>query len=179
MNKKQQRLLIILGFTVLSLMIVGIMVLIFNASQQSTSTEPNQNEFVDPATDQTILSPEGKSPENYNTNPNTPIFVGFSNLLRFGARQNTVDNTKSFLNDYANQRIEKNEEKITEISIVVATIQHTIDSKANTNSYTFDIVVNRDQKYNVKVTMSGVRSMTASLFDASSKEPILQKTYES
>jgi hypothetical protein len=173
------RLLIILGFVVLSLAMVGIMVFIFNASQQNTSTEPNQNEFVDPATGQTILNPEGKSPENYGTNPDTPIFVGFSNLLQYGARQSTVDNTKSFLNDYANQRITNNEERITEISIVVDTIRHTIDNTANTSSYTFDIIVNRDQNYNVKVTMRGVSSMSASLFDTSSKDPILQKTYES
>jgi hypothetical protein len=155
------------------------MVFIFNASQQNTSTEPNQNEFVDPATGQTILNPEGKSPENYGTNPDTPIFIGFSNLLQYGARQSTVDNTKSFLNDYANQRITNNEERITEISIVVGTIRHTIDNAANTSSYTFDIIVNRDQNYNVKVTMRGVSSTTASLFDTASKDPILQKTYES
>jgi hypothetical protein len=178
MNKKQQRLLIILGFIILSLMIVGIMVLIFNASQQNTSTEPNQNEFVDPATGQTILNPDGKSPENYGTNPDTPVFVGFSNLLRFGARQGTVDNTKSFLNDYANQRIANDEERITEISIVVASIQHTIDSSANTSTYTFEIIVNRGQNYNVRVTMQGVSSMTASLFSSDSKDPLLQKTYD-
>jgi len=176
MNAKQQRLLIILGFMVLSLLIAGLMVLIYNATQQNTSTEPNQNEFVDPATNQTILSPDGKSPETYNTNPDTPIFVGFSNLLRFGARQNTVDTTKSFLNDYADQRLKNNEERITEISIVVDTIQHTIDNKANTSTYTFDIVVNRSEDYSVKLTIQGVRSMTADLITTDNKS-ILKKTY--
>lgn len=176
MNAKQQRLLIILGFVILSLMIIGIMVLIFNASQSPSSTEPNQNEFVDPATGETILSPDGKSPETYGTNPDTPIFVGFSNLLQFGVRQTVVENTKSFLNDYANERVTRNEERITEVSIVVDSIQHTIDNSANTSSYTFDIVINRSENYSVKLITQGVRSMTTDLITTAGTS-ILKKTY--
>lgn len=176
MNAKQQRLLIIVGFVILSLMIIGIMVFIFNASQSQTSTEPNQNEFIDPATGETILNPDGKSPETFGTNPDAPIFVGFSNLLQFGARQTVVENTKSFLNDYANERITKNEERITEVSIVVDSIQHTIDNAANTSSYTFDIVINRSENYSMKLMIQGVRSMTADLINADSTS-ILKKAY--
>jgi hypothetical protein len=171
---------LIIAFGVLLLIIVGVIVLFYtinNNSDSSTADVP-QNEYVDPGSGETIVNPEGKSPETANINPNVPTYIGFSNLYNYGLQQDAVENIKAFINDYADQKIVDNEEKIKEVSLEVASIKHVINRDVNENSYTFKITVNRKEKLNVKIAFEGVITMTNTLYKTDIAQPLLVKTYD-
>lgn len=150
MNEKRLRIVIIAGFVVLSLAIAGIIAAIMN-SQGSSVNEPKQTSYVDPASGETVLDTEGKTPEYYGVNPNRPNFLGFYNLFDAGMLDADIEEVKGFLNDYADKQLEEGKPKLTEISLYVDTIGHAINQETHEETFDLNLLVNREQQFQLKI----------------------------
>lgn len=168
--------LIILGFIVMAIVIVGIIALIFKiqGSSSSSTGEPNMNSYTDPASGETILSPEGKLPEKYGTNPDAPVIIGFDELLTRGLSLDQTSLIKGMLNDYADQV--KSKGKITEISLVKGSISHTHDRNTGGDTYDFSLLFNRKDTYAAHITIPDTDTVALSLTKASDSTPVYQGT---
>lgn len=150
MNDKRLRTLIIIGFILLSVLIVGGIALI--TSNNSQNNQPAQTETTDPSSGDTVQNTEGKTPEKYGVNPNQPIYLGFSELLDRGMELEEVDNAKAFLNDYVNKQLQDGKPKIEQISIVADSVEHVIKSVEHEETFSMVLTMSNDQQFTFTVT---------------------------
>ncbi len=167
-DQKKTRQYIIIGFIVMSVIIVGIIGLIYGINNTS-SGEPNQKEYIDPGSGDTIVSPEGKTPEKYGVNPDAPSYIGFDKLVDVGLAFDQVISIKSVLGDYAFKV--KDQTKITEVSLTADSIKHTPNPNGPDN-YLFRVVINRQNEYRVIVSTTDISSIQLSLYTIDGTEPI-------
>jgi len=153
---------LIIGFAAMSLLIVGIIVLFYkvNDNNAKQASDPKQTTYTDPGSGETVVTTDGKSPETYGVNPDTPIYLGFTNLLDVGLSDDQVRNVKAAFLDFAVQN--KPKEKITEISITVASIRQTVDPDVG-STYSFDLTMNRKTRYHAVVSSNDITSISLSL----------------
>jgi hypothetical protein len=165
---------IIIGFIVMSIIIIGIVTLIYNINNNNKTApltaQPGENNYTDPGSGETIVSPDGKNPESFGVNPDAPIYVGFSNLLKRGFTDNQVVALKAALLDFAIQT--KGKEKITEISLTVDSITHANNSETGESTYTFTLTMNRKTEYKAVVTDPDVASIAVSLYEKNGATPV-------
>jgi hypothetical protein len=174
MNNERQSIptsYIIIGFAVMSLVIIGILVLFYavNGNQTQQTGEAKQNSYTDKGSGETVDSPEGKSPETYGVNPDQPIYLGFVRLFDVGFSSDQVDALKAAFLDYTAQQ--KATEKITEISITTATIRQSVDPNTG-STYSFDLTMNQKKKYHAVVASTGISSIKLSLYLEGQATPI-------
>lgn len=151
MNDKRLRILIIIGFILLSALIVGVIALI-TSNNSSQSDQPAQTETTDPSSGDTVQDTEGKTPEKFGVNPNQPIYLGFSELLDRGMELEEVDNAKAFLNDYVNKQLQEGKPKIEQISIVADSVEHVIKSAEHEETFSMVLTMSNDQQFTFTVT---------------------------
>lgn len=144
MNQKQLRLIIILGFVVISAGIVGIIVLIQNQNSAQNQTY-TQETYVDPASGETISETDGKTPESFGRNPDLPLYSGFSILLERGLAQDEINELTNFVNDYNNQLITEGKPKLKEVSLYRDSVQHRIEK--NVDTFQMDLLIDRTIGY--------------------------------
>lgn len=161
---------IIIGFVLMSLVIVGILVLFYavNNGQDQKVKEADQNSYVDAGSGEEVDSPQGKSPETYGVNPDQPIYLGFVRLFDVGLSSDQVDALKAAFLDYTTAQ--KSTEKITEISITTATIRQTLG--AGGNKYSFDLTMNKTKKYRAVVASTGISSIKLALYLDGETKPV-------
>ncbi len=168
-DEKKTRLYIIIGFAVLSAIIVGVIGLIYGLTTKNASEQPDMHQFTDPGSGNVILSPDGKAPEKVGVNPEAPIYIGFDKLLDVGLAFDQVTSIKSALSDYAFQV--KNQTKITEISLTAGSIKNTPNPNGP-DTYLFTIVLNRKDQYKVIITTNDITSIQLSLYTKDGRDPI-------
>ena len=164
MNNEKQTIptsYIIIGFVVMSLVIIGILVLFYsvNKGEPTPTGDVKQNSYTDPGSGETVDSPEGKSPETYGVNPDQPIYLGFARLLDVGLSLDQVENLKAAFLDYVTAQ--KSTQKITEISITTASIRQTLGG--GSSKYSFDLTMNQKNKYHAVVNSTGISSIKLAL----------------
>lgn len=104
--------------------------------------------YNDPLSGETVYNPTDRTPETYGQ-PLQITYLGFTGLIDRGVSFEAVQNFKDQL-----APIKVSGKKVTEISIDVDTIQHSITSDSDT--YTFRIRFNRkdDYKTDLKINKS-------------------------
>jgi hypothetical protein len=161
---------IIIGFAVMSLVIIGILVLFYavNGNKTPQTSDAKQNSYTDPGSGETVDTPDGKTPETYGVNPDQPIYLGFVRLFDVGFSSDQVDSLKAAFLDYTTAQ--KAAEKITEVSITTATIRQTLG--ANGNKYSFDLTMNKKKKYHAVVASTGISSIKLDLYLEGQTTPV-------
>ena len=179
MDSKQIRLIIIITFVVISAGIIGIIAAV-TSSDDSSKGSYTQSDYVDPGSGETVIDTEGKTPETSGSNPNTPSYIGFSELNNRGFNQDDIDKFRSFLNNYANRQIEENKDAITEISLTKDTIQHGVNRDTGEGIYTLDLTINRSTGYVATITSDGLTKTSYALYEGvdTSTQPVYTRSID-
>jgi hypothetical protein len=143
---------IVIFFAVTALVIIGIIALFYNVNSVGQSGDPATNTHIDPDSGETVSNPTDKGPEKFGVNPDAPIYLGFSNMYTSGLSQNQVESIKSSLASYTDSI--KAKQKVTQISLRKNSITHVVDGEQDINLYTFILVMNEKDVYQVKATPS-------------------------
>jgi hypothetical protein len=159
---------IIVGFAIISFIIIAIIAIFYKINSGSDSGATDTNSYTDPKSGETIVNPEGKSPEISGINPDAPVYLGFSNLLEVGFSDEQVQETKDVLLDFMTS---KNLKKA-EISLDKESLKQTIDSSTGVATYTFKFTVDRKQNYMATILISDISSVDMSIYSDSSKTKI-------
>ena len=140
--------------------VIGIFVVIFialtivsiinksNSSGSNGAGNVNQNSYVDPSSGVTVLSPDGKAKEPAER---SLLILGMSKLLDSGFSYQQLGNLNSFLTNYSTSKTIGSSEKITQISLVVASIRQVVDPTNSEVTILSDIMINR--KYPQKIVI--------------------------
>lgn len=168
-NTRRTQVFIILGFIGISLLIIGGIALYYRYNSQTNYSEPDNKAYVDPGSGDLVLSPEGKTPETYGTNPDQPIYLGFTAFLDIGVNDEQVQYLKDMLVDYAFSQ--KDKEKITEISLDKSSLKHSFDPEGP-SVYKFNLTINRKDILNAEATAPGIDSITLKLTPKDSQSPV-------
>lgn len=140
MNQQQLRLVIIIGFIVISAGIVG--VIAFIQSQNNSQNQVyTQETYIDPASGETISDTDGKTPESFGSNPDLPLYSGFSVLLERGLTQDEINEITNFVNDYNNKLIVEGKQKLNQVSLYKDSVRHKIDNHVDT--FQMDLLIDR------------------------------------
>lgn len=145
------RLIIVIGIFVLLFVILTVIYILGkaeSANTSNTSTEVNQNEYVDPYSGETVLNPDGKSREPFATNV---IILGQSKLLDIGLSYQQLETFTGFLSNYATDKTVGKSEKITEISLDVKSFRQNINSDNGQITISSDIVINREFRQKILI----------------------------
>lgn len=162
-EKKKVQLAIIGAFVVLALIIVGIIALFFKVNG-GTEGQYAATEEVDPTSGETVIRTDGKTPEAYGQNPNTPLMLGLVGFLDRGISMEELQRIKAAFTDYANQRITKNQEKIEQISVDGDSITHTIEAKTGNGLFTANVVINNKTNAIMDIKSDGISKMIIKIY---------------
>jgi len=124
-----------------------------------------KDDYFDPNSRETISNPAGKTPENYGYDASAPTFFGTSNLLDYGVTTDQESDARFAIFQYFNGK----KEKVSEVSVVIATISP-VDRDRNSTSdrdtINFDIVVDRKTTYKVRMEYFDLSSIQLYMSDA-------------
>ena len=124
------------------LLIVVVIAFITNSSSTNKVKQPKITSYMDSDSGQTVTDIEGRTPENFNTDPDQPIFLGFTSLLSQGVSQYQLNGIEAAITTYSKQQ------KFAEISLKIDTIKSQPRQQNNTTStIQFDIKFDRKPVY--------------------------------
>ena len=170
LDSRRRKLVIIVG-AILFVIILALLI-IFTAKDSKKQDIPDIDKggrYTDPYSGETISDPPDKAPEKYNANPDTPVFLGYTKLLDLGISSTQV-------NDYQYaifQKYKTENKKVSEVSIDVKTInlqQHDRYSSSNVDTALFDIVVDRKDRFKVKMDYYDLTKIHLYMFDTTGKQ---------
>lgn len=161
MNQKRLRLLLLLGFIVISAGIVGIIAFITNNATKTDSSY-TQSEYYDPATGQNLNETQGKTPEKVGVNPDAPSYNGFSILLDRGLTQDDINAIVDFITSYNSKLIGENKDKISSVSLYKDSVEHKITDSVDI--YTMRLLVDRTEGYTVQTSSDEFTNITYNLY---------------
>lgn len=136
-----------------------------NNDAKAKDVTTGKNDYYDPNSQQTISDPDGKTPENYGVDPNAPTFFGTSNLLDYGVAADQENDMEFAIYQYFNG----NNKKVKEVSVVVdsiAPVERDRNSASTTETINFDIVVDRKDRYKVRMDYFDLSSIQLYMTDA-------------
>lgn len=165
--RKNRKLIIIV---VLVLVAFGISIIAANTNTKKDASTTKDvttgaGEYYDANSKQTVSDPAGKTPENYGTESDAPAFFGTSNLIDYGLSAAQEKDMEFAIYKYFNA----NSKKISEVSIVVdsiAPVERDRDSVSTTETINFDFVVDRKDRYKVRMDYFDLISIQMYISDA-------------
>ena len=174
MESYKKRIFIIIGIVVATIGIVVTLAFVFGGANGS-SDDPlaDQREYVDPDSGETVLDPEGKTPEGLVDNG---LFLGFSKLLDMGLTSAQYSQVQTDLETYVATK-KLNDKEITQISLIVDTISPYIDSESGTKIINADIRINRTAVQTFSVDYSGFFATTVTIKNKETGE-VLYTNYQ-
>ncbi len=165
-HAKRTNRIIIAVFVIVSILIAGGMYWAFNQEQKAPAEDSlRQTTEVDPTTGEVLTTTEGKTPERYGEMANTPVLLGFQELLTKGAAFDDVDSSKKLVSDYIATNDYKDNSKV---SLDPKTLKQSNDEGIAT--YTFDLVVNDEQRLAVKIVSNMIGNLTLTISDKSGNQ---------
>lgn len=93
----------LLAVGIVTLFSLGFIVLAVTNAKSNKSTTFKDTTYYDPASKQVVSSPANKSPETFSEDPNTPVYLGFSDLLDYGISEDQLTGIKQAFEQYLNQ----------------------------------------------------------------------------
>jgi len=142
---RRQILIILVG---LFLLVVVVLVAISSNNNTETTSVVDQNKYVDPASGETVLSPEGKVPESEVSG--SLIILGITKLLDIGISNNQMSQLNSVLQKYSSE-MKVGDNKITEISFDVSSFKQNINQDTSEVVVTSKLVINRSINQSIKI----------------------------
>lgn len=160
MDSYKKRIIIIIAIVVATIGIVVTLALVFGGGNNG-SNDPlaDQREYVDPDSGETVLDPAGKTPEGLVDNG---LFLGFSKLLDMGLTDAQYSQVQADLQTYVDTK-KLDGKKITQISLIVASISPFIDSETGTKIINADIRINKTVAQSFSVDYSGFFGTTTTI----------------
>lgn len=128
----RRKLLIICGIALA--VMIGLGLLLFFTNNKPSYTQPAMHKYTDPITGETVVSPGGKTPENYGVGANQAVILGLDALFKRGLSSDQVAYLKSCL---VNQGYLH---KYQRISVDTRHLNHVIDSATGESLYTLSFV---------------------------------------
>jgi len=161
-KKYNKRLITFISIAVVVMILIGAILYILFGRPTQTS------EQYDPVSKETVSSPVGKSPENYNQDPNQPLFLGFGDLLSRGITEDQLVAIKDTFTAYSRN----NNNSVKQVSLSVDSIQHIIpaDNTSDTSeTYLSNGVINEKTNFKVTIIAITVTSVQVIIYDQSGK----------
>jgi hypothetical protein len=158
---RQKWLIVIITVAVvfIGLIIYGIFAVTTSKNTAPTPT-PASAQYYDKQSGQTVSNPAGKGPDVYGSNPNTPVFLGFSDLTNVGLSYVQVEDIQQGFTNYSSLI-----SKTSEVSIDVSTINDTFNNTGGNSTVSFSVTLNRVKQLLAKVNYSGLLIARLYLFD--------------
>lgn len=119
------------------------------------------NSYIDPGTGETIYTQTDKTPEIGSK----VSFIGFEKLIDFGLTSNQLDLIKYHIGEFSTI----NSIDISEISIFYNSISLKINKTNGINNITFQSIINRDLKYNIKINYKSINDLSINIYNLSNK----------
>lgn len=142
LNRLGQRRLAAIVLVVL--IVIGGLVWLGSHHKQATSPL-GASQYYDPNSHQTISDEPQKGPDSYGIAPNQPIFLGISDLLKYGVTDDQLSDFKSAMNSYI-----QTVKAIKEVSINVDSIKTVVNDPKYPNDLQqvyFKVVLDRKTSY--------------------------------
>ncbi len=139
---------IVIILTSLFLLVIVVLVVISSNNNTETTGVVDQNKYVDPASGETVLSPEGKVPES-EVNSDL-IILGITKLLDIGISNNQMSQVELILEEYS-KTIKAGGSKITEISFDVSSFKQNINQDTSEVVVTSKLIINRSINQSIKI----------------------------
>lgn len=166
MNLSKRNLIIIgsiFGVVVIAMVILGLIM-------QSNSDEaaPDEQGYVDPGSGEVIKA--DKAPQGTEeSRKNAIIYPGFSKLIDRGLSPEQLQSVQQTIAAYSVE----NKKDFKEVSLTVDSIRHLLpQGESTTHTLTYDITVNRKDKYFMTVAYSDMVTCVTKLY-ASDKTTLL------
>lgn len=138
------------------------------SSQKSADTSTT-NVYTDPGSGEKISNPSGKAPESYNNTSESSIaYLGFSNLLNIGVTNTQLTFLRSYFAEYALQQ----KKPYHEISIVLTSLQQTIDEGSGKKTLSFVVVFDRTTKVDAVVIYYSINDVILNLYNQIDKSQL-------
>ncbi len=125
-----------------------ILIVVFSNNKSNTPVVIDQNKYIDPASGETVLSPEGKVPEIEVSGGIT--ILGITKLLDIGISNNQMSQLSSVLQKYSSE-MKVGDNKITEISFDVSSFKQNINQDTSEVVVTSKLVINRSINQSIKI----------------------------
>jgi hypothetical protein len=154
----------LLGLAIIAMAIVGF------TNQRSTNTPTGT--YVDPGSGETIIDSDTSSQGPTASLKNTIIYPGFSRLIDRGLSPDQVQSVQLALAEYSFE----NKKNFKEVSLTVDSIRHLLPQGTSTqHTLTFDITVNRKDKYFMSVAYSDTATCVTKLYAADKTTLLIER----
>ena len=158
-NTHRKKAIIKSTVVVIFLLTISIVIVIIT---RTGNDNQDTSEYFDPGSGETISDHKNKSPETFNSDPDQPVFLGFSKLIDYGVTQYQVEGLKRILSMYS----KTNGKSIKEASISIDTIKYdnnNDDPNSLIHYASFDMTINRTDKYTAKLSLDGINMVQLNL----------------
>jgi hypothetical protein len=162
-----KRNLIIIG-SIFGAVVIAMVVLGFIIQSNPNATTPDEQSYVDPGSGEVIKS--DKAPQGTEeSRKNAIIYPGFSKLIDRGLSPEQLQSVQQTIAEYSVE----NKKGFKEVSLTVDSIRHLLpQGESTTHTITYDITVNRKDKYFMTVAYSDTATCITKLY-ASDKTTLL------
>lgn len=155
---RQPRTQIAIGLLVFICLIIVVVLNVFSGDKSG--------QYYDKPSGETVSDPSWKTKDNYATNDNQPIYLGFSTLLDYGMTQNQMTGVRYAFYQFA----KKQNPPIKEVSIYVKEIQQITE---NGNQYLeFKVRTDRKTDYRARIEYTGLNAITLHLYDIKTNKEV-------
>lgn len=153
-----------------------VLAFIFRIPEQilGTDEEPEQVTYVDPASGETIIETDNKTQEGWATGP---LILGFSRLLDSGLSDNQFGRVSTYINEYGSTK-KLGDSEITQISLVVNSLQQKVNPRSGNNVIEGDIQINRSVDQRIKISYSGFTDAYVDIYDKSTNKVLYSSPKE-
>lgn len=167
MSPRKKITIAVIVFVAISIVMIVLAVVLRIPEQiLGNNREPEQVTYVDPASGETIIETEDKTKEGW---VNGPLILGFSRLLDAGLSADQFGLVSSYISDYGStKKLDNND--ITQISLVVNSLEQKINTRTGNNTIVADIQINRSVNQRLNVSYSGFTSAYIEIFDKSTNK---------
>ena len=168
MQLQNRRRLAIVVLILFGLVLAVSIFAIFSSGKTSKKLPPGQ--YVDSFSHKTVSNPPGIAPEKYGTSPNTPVYLGFDELLNYGLGFDQLKNVEAYFHEYSQAQAEP----IGQISVDVDNIstQHDPSNPDSPFDILFRVQFDQASIYQAKVEYFGLNDVRLYLIDPSSSKVI-------
>ena len=141
---------------------------IFAFRHKPNTSKIKPGSYYDKGSGETVSNPAGKTPETFGGTVDTPIFLGFDDLLTIGVSKLQLDAIKKAFDNYSKD----GNKHIKEVSVTIASIKRVgpdRDSNEPGDIVTFDVTLDRKQTFKAKVESQSLTVSRLYLSDPNGK----------
>ena len=168
MQLRSRRQLVVLACVAVLVVTGALILLMFNKNPQLKSRSSDR--YTDPLSHQTVSNPQGKTPDIYGSNSDTPVYLGFDKLIDHGLSFDQLNNIKTAFYSYS----KKQGQPFKEISVDVDHISLEHDPKVHNSPLLmlFDVQFDRKEILKAKIDYSKLSSVRLYLINPANDQVV-------